>query len=52
MDEPMSREPDLTERPFDPEMTETDEANAPDETGPTIGQTPAESQPDQEEIGI
>ena len=35
---------DLTEKPFDPEMTEEDEANAPDDTGPTVS--------DDQEIGI
>ena len=52
----MAGNEDLAQRPFDPEMTETDEANAPDDTGPTAeaddlsggGSEPAG---DQEEIG-
>jgi len=39
---------ELTEMPFDPEMTEEDEANAPDDTGPTV----SGSGSDPEEIGI
>ena len=58
MDEPMTRNEDLADRPFDPEMTETDEANAPDDTGPTAA--PDDLAPsgepagtgDQDEVGI
>lgn len=50
MEERMAPGEDLTEGAFDPEMTETDEANAPDETGPTVGHDGDEVQ--QEEIGI
>ena len=57
MDEPMASNEDLTQRPFDPEMTETDEANAPDDTGPTAaaddlaGQGSGDSM-NQDEVGI
>lgn len=58
MDEPMAGNEDLAQRPFDPEMTETDEANAPDDTGPTAaaddltGDTSGGVSSDQEEVGI
>ncbi len=59
MEEPMARTDDLAEKPFDPEMTEPDEANAPDDTGPTAeggnlggGGTPGREAGDQEEVGI
>ncbi len=35
MEERMARTDDLADKPFDPEMTEGDEANAPDDTGRT-----------------
>ena len=51
MEERIGPGENLTEGAYDPEMTETDEANAPDETGPTVGHDGDEA-PDQEEIGI
>ena len=58
MDEPMARNDDLVDKPFDPEMTEQDEANAPDDTGRTADASEladeARDRPasDQEEIGV
>ncbi len=58
MEEPMARNDDLAGKPFDPEMTEGDEANAPDDTGRTsdaselASETGARSGSDQEEVGI
>ena len=40
---------DLTDKPFDPEMTEEDESNAPDDTGPTAGSVGGDGP---EEIGV
>ena len=58
MDEPMARDDDLAEKPFDPEMTESDEANAPDDTGRTAGagelsaDEGSRSGGEQDEVGI
>ena len=58
MEEPMARTDDLADKPFDPEMTEPDEANAPDDTGRTSDPSELAEQAggrpaaDQEEVGI
>ncbi|MDQ3880008.1 MAG: hypothetical protein M3295_02870 [Chloroflexota bacterium] len=46
----MDERDDLLDKPFDPEMTEDDEANAPDDTGPTAADP--ETKPGREEIGV
>ena len=57
MDEPMARDSDDSGQAFDAEMTETDEANAPDDTGPThghdspVGDERTESS-DRDQVGI
>ena len=50
MEERMNPSDELAERSFDPEMTEPDEANAPDDTGPTASTPGGGSGP--EEIGV
>ena len=54
MEERMPVGEDLSQQAFDPEMTEEDEANAPDATGRTVSEPfeRSEDADDQQEVGI